>query len=90
MRIVAGLGGMAVVAGLVVLAVAGFPGAVPLLVSAAALVAMVGLGSSMGGRHTANVPPVAVGRTADGPGPEPSDAGADPADESAGGATADP
>jgi hypothetical protein len=50
-----------VVAGLIVMAVAGFPGATPILVSAGALVAMIGLGSAMGGRHTPNVPPVAPG-----------------------------
>jgi hypothetical protein len=58
MRIVAGVGGVVVVAGLVFLAVAGFPGAVPILISAAALVAMIGLGGVMGGRHTPDVAPV--------------------------------
>jgi hypothetical protein len=66
MRAVAAVGGLVVVAGLVVLAVAGFPAAVPLLVSAAALVAMIGLGGMVGGRHTPNTPPVA----ARSPGPE--------------------
>jgi hypothetical protein len=61
MRAVAWGGGVLVVAGLIVMAVAGFPGATPILVSAAALVVMIGLGSAMGGRHTPNVPPVAPG-----------------------------
>ena len=60
MRAVAWVGGLVVVAGLIVLAVAGFPGAVPILVSAVALVAMIGLGGAMGGRHTPNVAPVSV------------------------------
>jgi hypothetical protein len=87
MKPVAWVGGVVVFAGLVVLAVAGFPGAIPILVSAAALVAMIGLGGAMGGRHTANVAPVAgphatvdpsaSGVASDGPpqadGPVPSD-----------------
>jgi hypothetical protein len=88
MRTVAWVGGAVVMAGLVLMAVAGFPGAVPILVSAAALVAMIGLGGAMGGRHTANVPPVTVGRAGDGPA-ETGDAGIPPADEDAGGAAAD-
>ena len=61
MRTVVWLGGVVIVAALVVMAVAGFPGAVPIIVSAGALVAMIGLGGAMGGRHTPNVPPVAPG-----------------------------
>jgi hypothetical protein len=60
MRAVAWVGGLVVLAGLILLAVAGFPGAVPILVSAVALVAMIGLGGAMGGRHTPNVSPVSV------------------------------
>jgi hypothetical protein len=60
MRTVAWVGGLVVVAGLVFLAVAGFSGAVPILISAAALVAMIGLGGVVGGRHTPNVAPVAA------------------------------
>jgi hypothetical protein len=60
MRVVAWVGGLVVVAGLVFLAVAGFPGAVPILISAVALVAMIGLGGVVGGRHTPNVAPVAA------------------------------
>jgi hypothetical protein len=80
MRAVAWGGGVVVVAGLILLAVAGFPGAVPILISAAALVAMIGLGGAMGGRHTPNVPPVVPGSRLDmaaGEGPVPSDEGAD-------------
>ena len=51
MKAVAFVGGLVVIAGLVFLAVAGLPGAVPLMVTAVALVAMIGLGSVMGGRR---------------------------------------
>jgi hypothetical protein len=71
MRTVAWVGGLVVVAGLVFLAVAGFPGAVPILISAAALVAMIGLGGVVGGRHTPNVAPVAA-RDSGAPGGPPS------------------
>jgi hypothetical protein len=61
MKVFAWVGGVAVVAGLVVLAVAGSRGATAILVTGVALVGMIALGSSMGGRHTANTPPVGVG-----------------------------
>ncbi len=64
MKAAAWIGGLVVFACLIVLAVAGFPGAVPILVSAAALVAMIGLGGLMGGRHTPNVPPMTPGTSA--------------------------
>jgi hypothetical protein len=84
MRAVAWVGGLVVVAGLVFMAVAGFPGALPILISAGALVAMVGLGGAMGGRHTANVAPVATRPSvASPPAPEP-----DPSPDDAGGAVA--
>jgi hypothetical protein len=91
MKAVAWVGGLVVVAGLIFLAVAGFTGAVPVLISAAALVAMIGLGGTMGGRHTPNVPPAT---TAGGPldpvdtSPPDEGAGGVPTDEGAGGATA--
>jgi hypothetical protein len=91
MRTVAWVGGIVVVAGLVFMAVAGFPGALPILVSAAALVAMIGLGGAMGGRHTANVSPVATRPSVGSPpGPEPFPSDAVPPPDDAGGATADP
>jgi hypothetical protein len=74
------VGGLVVVGGLVLLAVAGFSGAVPILISAAALVATIGLGGAMGGRHTPNVPPMVPGSPLDvpaGEGPGPGDDGAD-------------
>jgi hypothetical protein len=55
---VAWVGGLIVVGGLIFLAVAGFPGALPILISAVALVAMVALGGVVGGRHTPNRPPM--------------------------------
>ena len=87
MRTVAWVGGLVVVAGLIVLAVAGFPGAVPILISAAALVAMIALGGVVGGRHTPNVSPVVARDPA--PGGEPAArADSGPADaEAAGDAT---
>jgi hypothetical protein len=91
MKALAFLGGLAVLAGLIFLAVAGFPGAVPILISAAALVAMIGLGGSMGGRHTPNVPPMAPSDPPDRD-PRSADEGAHgaPADEGADGAPAEP
>jgi hypothetical protein len=84
MRTVAWLGGLLVVAGLVFMAVAGFPGALPILLSAAALVAMIGLGGTMGGRHTPNVAPVAADHGDHRSGPEAGEArsaeGSDSAD----------
>ncbi len=85
MRAVAWVGGIVIVAGLVFMAVAGFPGALPVLISAGALVAMVGLGGAMGGRHTANVAPVAT-RPSVPSSPAPV---AEPPHDDAGGAAAD-
>lgn len=101
MRTVAWVGGVVIVAALIVMAVAGFPGAVPILVSAAALVAMIGLGGVMGGRHTPNVPPATTGppvggHHAGGPqigepqGGDGTRGVTDAAGEVAGGATAEP
>jgi len=60
-KFVAWVGGAVIVAGLVVLAVAGITGATAILVTVTALVAMIGLGSMLGGRHTPNVPPMPSG-----------------------------
>jgi hypothetical protein len=61
MKVVVFVGGVVVVGGLIVLAVAGMPGATAILVTVAALFAMVVLGGQMGGRHTPNVRPVSPG-----------------------------
>ncbi|HVC70297.1 MAG TPA: hypothetical protein VNC61_08595 [Acidimicrobiales bacterium] len=61
MKIVASVGAVAVLGGLIVLAVAGIAGATAILVTVAALLVMVILGGQMGGRHTPNVRPVASG-----------------------------
>jgi hypothetical protein len=56
-RIVAWGGGALVVAGVIVLAVAGVAGATAVLITAVALVGMIALGGVMGGRHTPHVAP---------------------------------
>jgi hypothetical protein len=61
MKTFAWVGGVIIVAGLVVLAVAGTTGATAVLVTGVALVAMIALGGSLGGRHTPDAPPAAVG-----------------------------
>ena len=58
MRFVVTAGAVVVVAGLIVMAVAGISGATAILVTVAALLAMVVLGGQMGGRHTPNVAPL--------------------------------
>jgi hypothetical protein len=78
MRAVAWVGGLAIVGALIFLAVAGFSGALPILISAVALVAMIGLGGAMGGRHTPNVAPMATGPEAVGPPMVASQAAANP------------
>jgi hypothetical protein len=55
------VGGVIIVAGLIVLAVAGTTGATAILVTGVALVAMIGLGGTLGGRHTPDAPPAAAG-----------------------------
>jgi len=56
-RIAAGIFGLALFGGLIVLAVAGVTGATAILVTAGAVVAMIGLGNAVGGRHTPNRAP---------------------------------
>jgi|HubBroStandDraft_1064217.scaffolds.fasta_scaffold1256320_2 hypothetical protein len=58
MKVVAWVGGLVVLGGLIVLAVAGTSGATAILVTGVALVGMIALGGTMGGRHTPNAPPV--------------------------------
>jgi len=57
MRLAAVLLGLLLFAGLVVLAVAGVSGATAVLITAGAVVAMIGLGNAVGGRHTPNRAP---------------------------------
>ncbi len=61
MRVAAVLFGLALFAGLVVLAVAGVSGASAVLITAGAVVAMIGLGNAVGGRHTPNRSPYRPG-----------------------------
>lgn len=61
MKAVAWVGAVILLAGLVVLAVAGISGATAVLVTAVALTAMIALGSAMGGRHTPDIEPAATG-----------------------------
>jgi hypothetical protein len=69
MRVAAVLFGLALFAGLVVLAVAGVSGASAVLITAGAVVAMIGLGNAVGGRHTPNRSPYRPESTGDtGPG----------------------
>jgi len=58
MKVVAGVLGAAAVLGLVVLAVAGLTGALAILLTALAIMAMIALGGIMGGRHTPDRPPL--------------------------------
>ncbi len=64
MRVAAVLLGLALFAGLVVLAVAGVTAATAVLVTAAAVVVMIGLGNAVGGRHTPNRAPSVPGSDA--------------------------
>jgi hypothetical protein len=57
MRVAAVLLGVALFAGLIVLAVAGVSAATAVLVTAGAVVAMIGLGNAVGGRQTPNRAP---------------------------------
>jgi hypothetical protein len=50
--VAAALFGLALFGGLIVLAVAGVSAATAVLVTAGAVVAMIGLGNAVGGRHT--------------------------------------
>jgi hypothetical protein len=72
-RVAAVILGLALFGGLVVLAVAGVTAATAVLVTAAAVVAMIGLGNAVGGRSTPNrapyVPPSAATAGVDPPRP---------------------
>ena len=57
MRVAAVLLGIALFGGLIVLAVAGVSAATAVLVTAGAVVAMIGLGNAVGGRQTPNRAP---------------------------------
>jgi hypothetical protein len=71
-RIAAVVLGLAAFGGLVVLAVAGVSGASAVLITGAAVVAMIGLGNAVGGRHTPNRAPYGAGPDDDA-GPEDTD-----------------
>jgi hypothetical protein len=71
-KVLAWLIGFVALGGLIVLAVAGLSGATAILVTAVAIVAMIGLGNALGGRHTPNRTPYPVeGPTAASPGAGP-------------------
>lgn len=57
MKVVAWVGAVMILAGVVVLAVAGVTAATAVLVTAVALVGMIVLGGVVGGRHTPGVAP---------------------------------
>ncbi|MHB8328630.1 MAG: hypothetical protein ACYDD6_03215 [Acidimicrobiales bacterium] len=57
MKVVAWLGGLALVGGLIVLSVAGATAALAVLLTGAAVVGMIALGNILGGRTTPNRPP---------------------------------
>lgn len=82
MRTLAFLLGLAAFAGLVVLAVAGFPGARALLATGLGIVAIIALGVQMGGRHSSTNRPRFEGDATDptddpvaDPDPDPGDGG---------------
>ena len=69
MRALAWTLGLAMIGGLVVLAVAGLPAAGAVLLTGVAVLAMIALGSLLGGRNTPQRPPIPLeGPTVD-PGP---------------------
>lgn len=79
MRALAWILGLAMVGGLVVLSVAGLPAAAGVLLTGGAVVAMIAMGSLMGGRNTPQRPPIPLDGSAgtghqvdsaDEPGPE--------------------
>ena len=84
MRVAAVVLGLALFAGLIVLAVAGVSAATAVLVTAGAVVVMIGLGNAVGGRHTPNrspygsVPDEARDRVTADAEPGAADAGAEP------------
>jgi hypothetical protein len=65
MRVAAVILGLAALGGLIVLAVAGVSGAIAVLVTGGAVVVMIGLGNSVGGRRTPDRAPHDA-RTGDG------------------------
>ncbi|HEY5026082.1 MAG TPA: hypothetical protein VII76_13990 [Acidimicrobiales bacterium] len=58
MRVAAVVLGLALFGGLIVLAVAGVSGATAVLITGGAVVAMIGLGNAVGGRHTPDRSPL--------------------------------
>jgi len=64
-RLAAVVLGIAALGALIVLAVAGVSGATAVLITAGAVVAMIGLGNAVGGRHTPNRAPYDTATDAD-------------------------
>ena len=74
MKVVAWVLGLLTLAGLIVLSIAGLSGALAILLTALAIVAMIGLGSILGGRRTPEGEPKALpgpGTAQPGAGPDP-------------------
>jgi hypothetical protein len=60
MRVAAAILGVVLFGGLIVLAIAGVSAATAVIITAAAVVVMIGLGNAVGGRHTPNRSPYPV------------------------------
>jgi hypothetical protein len=60
MRVAAAVLGVVLFGGLIVLAIAGVTAATAVIITAAAVVVMIGLGNAVGGRHTPNRSPYPV------------------------------
>ncbi len=60
MRVAAAVLGVVLFGGLIVLAIAGVSAATAVIITAAAVVVMIGLGNAVGGRHTPNRSPYPV------------------------------
>jgi hypothetical protein len=79
-RVAAALFGLALFGGLIVLAIAGVSAATAVLVTAGAVVAMIGLGNAVGGRHTPSRSPYPAAPTSEGVS-APGGGGDEPADD---------
>ena len=78
MRIAAVVLGVVLFGGLVVLAIAGVSAATAVIITAAAVVLMIGLGNAVGGRHTPSRSPYPTGS----PTPDATETGATETDDS--------
>ena len=87
MKIAAAVLGVVLFGGLVVLAIAGVSAATAVIITAAAVVLMIGLGNAVGGRHTPNRSPYPTGPpAAESIAADPTEANASEADASEAGA----